>query len=191
METKRIFIAAEFPEPLTADLIKSIQHLWPGLNQGIRWVPRYQMHLTLKFIGEYPQENIPAIQWVCQKLAEVPARITVQVSGFGVFPNRQNPSVLWAGLQKAESLICLQENLDKEMEILGIAREKRAFKPHLTLARIKPYFPAEHFKRLFSPLNLSDAAFNQETYIEKITLFESQLSREGAIYQKIATFRLP
>lgn len=191
METKRIFIAAEFPESMILDLSKTVQCLWPGMNQGIRWVPHQQMHLTLKFIGEYPLDKIPAVQAVCQKLTRNETHIAVQVRGLGVFPNQQSPSVLWVGLQKAEAVISLQGKLEEELEILGIPKEKRAFKPHLTLARIKPYFPEHQLKTLLAPLSTPEIGFNQQTYIEKITLFESKLSREGAIYQKIATFQLP
>jgi 2'-5' RNA ligase len=191
METKRIFIAAELPENMILDLTKTVQCLWPGMNQGIRWVPREQMHLTLKFIGEYPLDKIPAVQAVCEKLTHNPAHMAVQVCGFGVFPNQQSPNVLWAGLQKAEALINLQVKLDKELELLGIPKEKRAFKPHLTLARIKQHFPAHQMKSLLAPLSDPKSAFVQETFVEKITLFESQLNREGAIYRKIAIFQLP
>jgi 2'-5' RNA ligase len=191
METKRIFIAAEFPEPLITDLTKSVQRLWPGMNQGIRWVPRQQIHLTLKFIGDYPLDKIPAVQAVCQRLTQNPARIVLQVSGFGVFPNQHSPSILWAGLQNAQTLISLQEIFEKELEILGIPKEKRAFKPHMTLARIKPGFPADQLKALITPISAPAVVLNQQTFVEKITLFESQLSREGAIYHKIATFQLP
>jgi len=191
METKRIFIAAVFPDPMISELTKTVQCLWSGMNQGIRWIPRHQIHLTIKFIGDYPLDNIPAVQAVCNKLTQDSPRISVKVSGFGVFPNPHAPSVLWVGLQNAQALINLQDKFEKELEPLGIPKEKRAFKPHLTLARIKPYFPVQQLKTLIAPLSAPENGFNQETFIENITLFESQLNREGAIYQNIATFALP
>jgi 2'-5' RNA ligase len=191
METKRIFIAAEFPEPVLLDLSTLAGQLWPAVHQGIRWVPIHQLHLTLKFIGDTPIEMLPAIQQICQNQISPLLHTPLILSGFGVFPNQHHPSVLWAGIQKVESIIHLQQKLEKNLASLGIPNEKRAFKPHLTLARIKPYFPLNQIEKLVAPINAKETIFHQETHVNKITIFESQLTPKGAIYHPLASFQLP
>jgi RNA 2',3'-cyclic 3'-phosphodiesterase len=190
LQTKRIFIAAEFPQEVVQLLTETVKRLWPAFNHGIRWVPVEQYHLTLKFIGDYPLVKIPAVQMILQQQCHRIENIQLTLSGFGVFPNQRQPSVLWAGIHEADSLIQLQKNIENEAQKLGIEAEKRAFSPHLTLARIKPEFPSTQIPALLAPLPNGEKFFSKKTKITQITLFESQLTRQGSIYRVIESLKI-
>ena len=189
-KTKRIFIAAEFPDIVIQQLAAVVKQQWPDFTQGIRWVPTTQYHLTLKFIGDYPVSGIPAIQEVLHSTYNQINAIPLTLSGFGVFPNPRQPRVLWAGIKAADTLIDSQKQLEKGLAAMGIPPENRAFSPHLTLARVKDDFPSNRLPALLHPMNAENNPFHQPTTVIRITLFESQLSRQGAIYRSIESLKI-
>ena len=190
MQNKRLFIAAE----LSTNVINSIHQItkkqWPYQINGVKWVNKNQYHLTLKFLGDTPIDQIPAITQVCQQNATSSLSFPLSISGFGVFPNQYKPTVLWAGIQNAEKLIQFQKTLDKALNQLNIRMERRAYSPHLTLARIKDYFPQSQLVNFLAPIKHGSQVLNISTQITSITLFESELTRQGPNYNKIWTINL-
>jgi RNA 2',3'-cyclic 3'-phosphodiesterase len=187
MQTKRLFIAAEFPAEVVASLSQIVREQWPQQINGVKWVNKNQYHLTLKFLGDTSMDQIPVITQVCKENTNSELDFPLDIKGFGVFPNQQSPTVLWAGIHGADQLIQYQNKLDKALNRLNIPLERRAFKPHLTLARIKDYFPRTQLVSFLAPLTSGSQIVDISTKITAITLFESELTRQGPIYKKIWT----
>jgi 2'-5' RNA ligase len=187
MQIKRLFIAAELPQEVIQNVNQIVKQQWSKEINGVKWVDRQQYHLTLKFLGDTSIDQIPAISQICQQSTSDNLHLPLQIQGFGVFPNQQKPSVLWAGINQAETLIVYQRKLDKNLNQLNIPLERRAFKPHLTLARIKDYFPMSQLNSLLAPISNGNELLNVNTSICAITLFESELSKQGPIYKIIWT----
>ena len=190
MQTKRLFIAAEFPQDVIDTVYQIVKQQWPRDINGVKWVSHQQYHLTLKFLGDTSIDQIPAITQICQQTTPVNLQIPLHILGFGVFPNQQKPSVLWAGIIQAQGLISLQKSLDKNLSRLNIPEERRAYTPHLTLARIKDYFPIRQLNSFLAPINTHEKLIDINTRICAITLFESELSKQGPIYKKIWTLNI-
>ena len=190
MHTKRLFIAAEFPTNIIDSVYQITQNQWPQQMNGLKWVNKNQYHLTLKFLGDTTIDQIAAITHVCQQNTTNDLSFPLTICGFGVFPNQHKPTVLWAGIQEAEKLIQFQKTLDKALNQLNIRMERRPYSPHLTLARIKDYFPQSQFVKFLTPLQHGSQVLNLSTQIASITLFESELTRQGPVYNKIWTTNL-
>lgn len=179
MKKQRTFIAFELPENIVACLERLQQALKRhGLN--IRWVNPQNIHLTLKFLGDIPVGKYPEIESAIKLTTQAFEPPALSVAGMGVFPTIKNARVLWTGLGgETETLVKLHQNLDTQLSCLGIKKENRPFKSHLTLGRIKKrVVPAHLLKAIqacceFEPLNFS---------ARHVVLYQSDLKPNGAVY---------
>jgi RNA 2',3'-cyclic 3'-phosphodiesterase len=149
----RLFIGLPIPDPVQANLRALLQRLRPLAD--FRWTPVENLHVTTKFIGEFPE---PRLDEMKQALAgvPVPAPIDVSVRGLGWFPNPHHPRVFWAGVDGGEPLRALAAATDEATARLGVASEEREFRPHLTLARLKGPTPLESIRRGVASLDSQD-----------------------------------
>lgn len=186
METIRTFVAIELKVEQT--LKESWQHL-RNLLQGenIKWVDEQTLHLTLFFLGE---TQIKAVNEISNNLEiniiKVPA-FTIKLQGFGSFGNPGNPKVIWVGITKSESIIHLQRNVSEVLISFGFKAESRDFSPHITLGRVK------HMKSSASLVEFiqnNRLTFFQESLVERVILYRSDLKPTGPIYTPIKTFKL-
>src|SRR5205807_1485535 len=128
----RVFIAVDLPNELRKELGELERQLKP-LTDTARWVAPESIHITLKFIGEVPEKRAEDVDAALTGLTWKPFTITVR--GVGFFPGNRSPRVFWAGME-APTMQDLAVELDSRMERLGFDKEKRAFRPHITLARV-------------------------------------------------------
>lgn len=179
----RLFVALDIPDETRAAVSKLIAQLAP-LCRGAKWVRVEAMHLTLKFIGEQPEEKVPRIE---KELTAVrsPAAVQLRFAGTGFFPNPRSPRVFWAGIHASSNLAALAAEIERRLEPLGIPREQRAFTPHLTLARFNSTAGLSHLREALERLGLPE--FGSAT-ISEFHLYRSQLQRGGAVYTRLATF---
>jgi 2'-5' RNA ligase len=137
----RAFIAIDLPESIRAALCRkqdSFRSVWPDAG----WTrPEGIHHLTLKFLGDRVSDA--KVKEACRSLKNLGRfeSFTVAVKGFGFFPDARHPKVFWAGVEAPASLSRLAEQVEEAMQRIGFPREKRAFHPHLTLARFKEQPP--------------------------------------------------
>jgi 2'-5' RNA ligase len=125
----RLFVAIDLPEPVVEELA-----LFCCGMPGARWVAPEQLHLTLRFIGEVDGGLFREIQ---EALIGVAGKaFDLRVKGFGYFPPRKQPRVLWAGVEPADEVTLLRNRVEKELVRLGLEPEPRKFSPHITLARL-------------------------------------------------------
>ncbi len=187
MPVIRAFIAIELPEPLQRDLDKIAVPLRRQMvDLPLRWVKIPNIHLTLKFLGQTQQQDIPRISAALQSRAEQAPPFEVQITELGAFPNPQKPLVLWVGLTEPEALTQLQRGIEADMVDLGFAPEGREFTPHLTLARARRDHREANLKRMGGLLATAQVPASAPVSVESITLFRSDLKPGGSVYNPLA-----
>jgi RNA 2',3'-cyclic 3'-phosphodiesterase len=180
----RLFTAID----LAPEVITNLEHLLEDLRPAahINWSPPGNLHLTTKFIGEWPEERLAE---VTAKLAGLPSRapIEIAVEKLGFFPNPHSPRVFWAGVHAVDGLAQLAAETEEGLATLGIAKESRAFSPHLTLARIKT--PGRLTRLLQAVAKLPSLDFGSFT-ADRFYLYQSRPGPAGSVYTKLAEFPL-
>jgi len=182
----RSFIAIEIPELVKREISDKTLTLLEKHRPSLRWVPAEKMHLTIKFLGDFPESKIPLLsQSLALKCREYPVS-EIMVSGVGCFPKMSRPAVIWIGLKMPVSLNNLQVQIEKAAASFGIPVEKKPFSPHLTIARVSPNITADEIKNLTRDIielknQLGDVILGRFT-AGKLTLFKSDLNPSGALY---------
>jgi 2'-5' RNA ligase len=130
----RLFTGIDLAPEVIANLEDLLQRLKPAAQ--INWSPPANLHITTKFIGEWPEDRLPGLK---AALGGLPGRspINIAIEKLGFFPNPHSPRVFWAGVHAGEDLAQLARDTEDALAALGIAKEDRPYSPHLTLARIK------------------------------------------------------
>lgn len=108
-----------------------------GLGIDARFPKTQSIHLTLKFLGNIDEPMVERVRHVLEGSARSCNCFDLQVEGLGVFPSLRRPRIVWVGLRKEPALDKLQRGLETSLLPLGWKLDKRPFKPHLTLARLK------------------------------------------------------
>lgn len=180
----RLFIAIEIAPAIRDRIAEFVSHLKPNLANA-RWSRPEGLHITLKFLGNVPDEKRSAIE---DTLCGITAQsFSLSVCDAGVFPNAKSPRVLWVGLDAPNALAELAGQIDAAMFALGFEREKRAFTPHITLARFSDR--SKKSDVIAALASTPKAGFGTMTATE-FHLYESKLSPQGSRYLKLATFAL-
>jgi RNA 2',3'-cyclic 3'-phosphodiesterase len=182
----RAFVAVDL-EPQTAQQIAAaIDQLRPRMP-GIRWLPPANFHLTLKFLGDIDEAKVAPIAAALERDLYPFSCCTINAKGLGVFPDLKRPRILWVGLVGGE-LNVLASRVEKSLVSFGFAAEKRAFTPHLTVGRWRQFDG--------SPKELGDEIEKWRGHdfgrskIDQVTLFQSVLKPEGAVYHPLKVVTL-
>ena len=178
----RLFTAIDLSDEVVQNLAGLIDRLRP--TAPIKWSPRENLHVTTKFIGEWPEERLGELK---TSLGGLPARapIAVHLAKLGYFPNPHSPRVFWAGID-APGLAELAHDIDQVLSLIGVPKEQRAFSPHLTLARIKE--PVTMSGLLQAVAHLPSLDFG-ECIVDRSYLYHSRLGSGGSTYTKLAEFK--
>jgi RNA 2',3'-cyclic 3'-phosphodiesterase len=178
----RLFTGIDLPEDIRERLERLLMHLRPTAH--LKWSPVYNLHLTLKFIGEWPEEKLPELEAALRSMPSRPP-ITAEVKGLGWYPNPHHPRVFWVAVQAGEPLVTLVRDTETVLTPLGIPKEDRGFSAHLTLARIKDPVPLQTLRSAIAQLeSLEFGAF----HMDRFHLYRSQPGAAGSIYTKLADF---
>jgi len=174
---KRLFVAVGLPDELRTKLHSLAREL---ALEGVKFVEKDNIHLTLKFIGDVPEEKIPEIK---EKLGKIKfKKFTCSVSGVGVFPDPEYIRIVWAGL-KCDEMPKLAAEVETALEGIG-KKENRPFSSHVTIARVKRKIDAKEFLEKHKEDNFG------EFDIPEFVLMQSELSREGPTYTVLKKFAL-
>jgi 2'-5' RNA ligase len=183
----RLFIALDIPQEVRERISAYVERVRP-LCPDARWARVEGLHITLKFIGEFPDARVPEIT---QALASVKApTFHVKFECIGFFPSPKSPRVFWVGVHAGEELPQLAQAVSEALAAIGIPREDKAYSPHITLARAgSRKEPVQNLKALTGLLNEEVEAFGTMTAHE-FYLYRSQLGRGGSKYTKLERFGL-
>ncbi|MCJ7615953.1 MAG: RNA 2',3'-cyclic phosphodiesterase [Desulfobacterales bacterium] len=186
-DTIRTFIAFKLPENIILS-IRKIQEDIKSYAFKVRWVNPEKIHLTLKFLGNINDTDIEKVSESIINTVNCHAPISLAVKGAGVFPGIKSPRVIWVGITgEIEKLTSIQKDIEENLEKLGFPREKRPFKGHLTLGRIKGKIDP---KKLLDAMKKFER-FESELFIaDKVFLFKSDLNSTGSVYTELMGKRL-
>jgi len=177
----RLFVGISLPREYKEGL-REIRQKWePRFSSRLKWTRPENWHLTLKFLGDQDPENLDEIRRAMDSLRFSP--LSLQAGGGGYFSARGKINVAWAGMSgDVDGLRFIASHLDREFSRIGIPAEKRAFKPHLTLFRVK------YFKK-------DDPWTEFRDYLQGrvwpgfdcpgIFLWQSTLTRSGPVYEQV------
>jgi 2'-5' RNA ligase len=175
----RCFVAIPFPKAIK----KQLGELQEPII-GLRWQKLEQVHLTLKFLGDVSGDKVQALQKQFSKI-KMPS-FSLSLQGLGYFPKGKNPRVLWVGIEEHESLIWLRDKVEQICISEGFEAEKRPFKPHITLGRMKGTSQGDVEKFI----NQHKKFKVQNVLVDEFVLYESKLHPQGAKHIRLMAFRL-
>ncbi len=135
MHTIRSFIAIPLSGEVQRAARKMLREL-RGEKDGMKWVPEDNLHLTLKFLGDVVDRDVPSVCRVVRDCCSQVEPFDLELQGCGGFPNLERPRVVWAGIEQGgDSLATLVTSLEKGLASLGFRPDSRDYRPHLTLGR--------------------------------------------------------
>ena len=179
-------MAIELP-PATLARLGQVQHELqrdPALA-GLRWVRPDGIHLTLKFLGETPEDEQAAIERAISRAVTDIAPFEVELGKLGCFGSHRSPRVLWVDVEgDIASLGRLQVNVERELAALGYPPDGRAFSAHLTLARVPPERAAQVAAALEAAISAAVAPTGVIP-VDEVALMRSDLRPNGAVYTQL------
>ncbi|HSD10368.1 MAG TPA: RNA 2',3'-cyclic phosphodiesterase [Candidatus Binatia bacterium] len=173
----------------TDDVIGRLTEVQSELSESgadVRWVSAETLHLTIQFLGEVRESEVPEIERGLQQGLSTLAPFEIECRGLGIFPNQKRPRVVWVGLHGA-GIAALAERVEIVLSPLGFPPEERELTPHITLGRLRSARGWEALARLLKANG--DRSFGMSR-IDHITLYRSQLRPEGAVYTPLVKFSL-
>jgi len=185
MEGIRSFIAIEVPEPLQARMGELQQEL-KKFEPDIKWVRPGNIHLTLKFLGTVPTEILEKVSLAVSSALLQVEPFDLRLYGLGGFPSSRNPRVIWVGIDQGwQPISSLQKAIEEKTDALSFPSERRPFKPHLTIGRVRSLKGKAGFAQAIEERQKVEiGAFRAKETI----LFQSKLTPAGAIYTKLKAF---
>lgn len=168
----RTFVAIDLPEDVRADLVSVMSDLGREIR-GVRWVRPEGLHLTLKFLGDIDEKTVPPLAGELDAVARGCRPLNLSVEGLGAFPDARRPRVIWAGLSGDLAVLGdLASRVDRVCTSFGVKPEKRPFRAHITIGRLK----------VPTMVNLNKELRNKGFLATEIVLYQSELFPTGARY---------
>lgn len=169
----RCFIAL----PLPPQVLRAIDRLQQQLRHelsGFRWAPPENLHLTLRFLGDQPEDYLEKLADIVLSVGSSNRCFQLTISGIGAFPSWHRGRVIWLGCQQPAPVVSLHQQLSAALLSLGIPEEQRPFRPHLTLGRSRQ-------PRALPPLPETVTGAEVASFdIDRLVLYQSQLTPRGA-----------
>jgi 2'-5' RNA ligase len=177
----RLFVALRPPAGIRALLSTAMA----GVPYA-RWQGDDQLHLTVRYIGEVER---PVAEDIAVALGQVRGRAArVRVSGVGVFESRSRIDTLWAGVAPPDALLALHRKVDQALVRIGLEPERRAFVPHVTLARLPRTAGVDG---MIDRWRADHAMLSSEEFVfDRLVLYESRLGGDGAVYDPVTDWPL-
>ena len=175
----RLFVGIMLPQ----DVRTSLSRLCCGLT-GAKWVDTDSLHLTLRFIGEVGGDKAEDIDAALQQV-DAPA-FELMLTGIDCFESGGKAHTLWTGVDKQPLLSRLRDKVESALVRAGCEPERRKFKPHVTLARLRGGESARlgAFMQQYNHVAIGPFA------VDSFTLFRSHLGSEKAHYEALVDYPL-
>lgn len=152
------------------------------------WVAETNLHLTLKFLGELPEAAALDVTARVREAAARHAEVSLELGGFGAFPNFRRPRVVWLGVTPDPKLELLHHDVEQACESLGFEVDGRAFRPHVTLGRVKLTAPPDQLRALANAARAAEVG--AACTVHSVDLMRSELSAGGSRYAVLAALPL-
>lgn len=191
---KRVFFAVLLPAPLLDRVVATVEALRRrSPSDGIRWSSREQVHVTLRYLGEQPDEQIEQALAAAREVASRAPPFELGLGTLGAFPSLERPRIVWLGIGAGgRELTHLASDLDASLGQRGFPREERPFVPHLTIARVKPRDDERATAHRLASAGASAglAAPPPQARVDEFVLMQSETRREGARYTVVEALPL-
>jgi 2'-5' RNA ligase len=178
----RLFFAIELGESLL-DLLERETTALVAEAPELSWTTREKRHLTLKFLGDVPDDAVPPLVEAAQWAAGRHQPLEMTIREVGAFPNFRRARVVWLGVEQDPRLELLHHDLEIACEQAGFEVEGRPFRPHITLARVRSPLPVERARELARVARTVRLRATEQ--VEGITLYQSILAPSGAQYRRM------
>jgi 2'-5' RNA ligase len=187
-QTLRSFIAVEISPNVRARAAKLIQELKTG-DAKVSWVQPQNLHLTLVFLGDIQMIEVPQIcEAMSRAVAELPP-FDLEVRGAGAFPDANRPRTIWLGVGRGtEEMVALHAAVEDALVDVGYRPEGRRYRPHLTLGRVRQ--APRNSAPLVRLLQERRDYLADVMSVADITLFSSELTKEGSVYDVLSVAEL-
>lgn len=187
--SRRLFVALTPPDAVRAEVRRAADHLRRALPQArARYADADSTHLTLVFLGQVEETDVPAVRRATLGAARTTRRFSSRTAALGAFPDPRRPSVLWLGLDDDGGLAGLQGALAEALAGHAADSGRRGFVPHLTLARVNTLRGIDRAQVASALATFEPGAVPWP--VSEVVLFESELRREGARHTPLLTASL-
>ena len=176
----RLFLAINPPDDVRRAIFDGTASLREAAPE-IRWMHDARLHLTLKFLGEQPEDMAPRVRDALDDVARRHRTFTMRIADVGAFPNFRRARVVWMGIHHEPRLELLHHDVEVACEMLGFELEGRSFRPHLTLARVRDDTPEATLRALSRAAKR--VTFTATTDVGSVDLMRSNPGRAGARYE--------
>jgi 2'-5' RNA ligase len=190
VEAVRVFAAVELPEDVRARMAVAARELLDGVRAA-KLVAQANLHVTVRFVGDVAEGAVGTLLDAVREAGATVPTTTAEARGFGTFPNARRPRVVWAGIDDPRgALAAIEAAISEQLAVEGLAREDRPYAAHVTVARMK------QGARDFGPLpgRIAAAELDPPVFgavpVTSVTVFSSELGRDGSRYTALARFPL-
>jgi 2'-5' RNA ligase len=183
----RLFLAYCLPDDVSESIVRATASA-RALAPGVRWVPARRLHLTLKFLGDRPTHDLPALGEATHRALASASAVPVTARGIGAFPNFSRPRVVWLGMHPTPPLTMLAARLDAALAPLGYPTETRPFRSHVTLGRVASPLQPTQREALVEALGEVDASW--ALTVRDVVLLQSSIDARGLRYEPLHTIPL-
>lgn len=189
-EQVRLFVACEVPDEVKRDIGEVIQSLRSRSGTAVRWIRPDGVHVTLKFLGEVPVRKLPAVKLAIQEAVVGHQPFELEFSNIGTFGGREGLRIMWVGVAgDVLRLEALVRAVNAALAVVGFEPERRPFRPHLTLGRVRDEVPTR--QRAEIEVQVGKTQVPQTSWrTAQVSLMRSRLTAQGAVYEVLATFPL-
>lgn len=183
----RLFIAIELPDNALNEIGGLIAQVDPSIADNVRWTPRNNTHITLKFIGDTDPERFIEIRNGLIEVSNTSAPLKLTLANTGVFPSPYAPKILWVGLSgETRRLTQLQARVEGAMSRIKITKEDRKFTPHITTGRVHRNISTKSAGDIgFGWQRINKPEIRTQINVNEISLFRSHLDDDSPRYEKL------
>jgi len=187
----RLFVGIPLSEEARRGIVKAVKKIRRG-HWLVKWQEPEKWHVTLAFLGEVKKERVKEVVEAVSRGVEAVEAFEVRFKGWGGFPDWLLPRVIWLGLKgDLKSMARLQKRVRQELEEKGLEFDKKPFKGHMTLGRVKPEMKRKQRLELGKYLKKKrELEIPQKWWVDKVEVYESRLKTEGAEYKVVASVKL-
>ena len=178
----RLFLAINLDPSVRQEIVDATSEL-RDVAPTLGWIDADRVHLTLKFLGEQPPEVAESLVAAVTEVGRRHRSFAMQLGGIGAFPNFRRARVVWIGVEREPRLELLHHDIEVACEGLGFELEGRAFRPHLTLARVRERTDEPELRRLWRASKRVD--FTADVTVSSIDVMQSRLHPKGARYERL------